>query len=66
MQTSKTYLTKKPRLIQDKKTIKIHNMIARCDKLGLCLDIKGNNTFKMSRDLEKTFGVGPWIIYHTN
>ena len=58
------YLTKKPSLIQKRKTIRIYNMIASNQDLKLIVKIRGNNPDKIRKELSGIYGNKNWILYH--
>lgn len=58
------YLTRKPSLIKNKKTIRIYNMIASNQDLKLIVKISGNNPDKIRKELSGIYGNGNWILYH--
>ena len=58
------YLTKKPSLIQRRKTIRIYNMVASNQDLKLIVKIRGNNPDKIRKELSGIYGNGNWILYH--
>ena len=58
------YLTRKPSLIQKRKTIRIYNMIASNQDLKLIVKIRGNNPDKIRKELTGIYNNGNWILYH--
>lgn len=58
------YLTKKPSLIQKRKTIRIYNMVASNQDLKIIVKIRGNNPDKIRKELTGIYGNRNWVLYH--